>query len=475
MRRYALLASSALFIGALGASWLTHGTGVVRNDPEHHVSIPATLTVPMQVQVAHNGTDVFFRYRWSAPNAGIHHDMLRFTDGAWQVRGAAVPGSQPEGLQEDRVSMMLDDGSVPEFGRYGGYVAIGSRLAGFPDEISGREVREHPELGRRLGQDEPTKYLPATRQRPGDFLSVVPEAEQRRLQSAGYFLDLWHWRAARSNPVGVADDQFITAGRLSDAGRGMYTTNWDGANRRPARMLDPAKAGGRPAWRWDDLMAGRVGQDAPVNAITADNSVAFDPNHAWAEGDTIPRRLLRAPDGSRGDIGVAGRARWEGGTWDVTLRRRMDTGNPQDDKIIRDGGVYQAGFAIHREAAGGRWHYVSLPVSVGFGRAADIEAVRFEGETPNWNGPARAVTLFYPGQVNWPLVTGPRHPGADRVAAGVPVRFRHTEEQLAHYGVEMEFAEPILRQWRLTLLAGIGLIAAFGFALNASIGRQGRI
>jgi len=38
MRRYALLASGALFISALGASWLTHGTGVVRNDPENHVS-----------------------------------------------------------------------------------------------------------------------------------------------------------------------------------------------------------------------------------------------------------------------------------------------------------------------------------------------------------------------------------------------------------------------------------------------------
>jgi hypothetical protein len=469
MRRLGLLASGALFVGALGYSWLTHGTGVIRNDPERHISVPAALTVPLRVQVAHNGTDVLFRYRWPSPNPGIHHDMLRFDGTAWQVRGRAAPGPAGDGLHEDRVAMMLDDGSVPEFGRYGGYIAIGNRLAGMTDEISGRDVAAHPEL-RRLGQDEPTKYLPATRQNPAEFLSVAPEAEQRRLQAAGYFLDLWHWRAARSNPAGVADDQFVAAARISDAGRGMYTTNWDGPNRRPARMFDPAQNSGRAAFRWEDLTQGRIGQDA-VNALTAENSVPFDPNHAWREGDTIPRRVLRAPQGSRGDIGVAGRARWANGEWDVTLRRRMDTGNSQDDKIIRDGGVYQAAFAIHRQATGGRWHYVSLPLSVGFGRPADVQAARFEGEAPDWSQAAHNVTLFYPGQVNWPLIMSERHAGADRVRAGVPVRFRHTEDQLAHYGIEMEFNEAIRNQWRLTMLAGLALIAGFGIALTGTIGR----
>jgi hypothetical protein len=469
MRRVGLFAGLVVFVGALALSWLTHGSGVVRNDPERHISIPAALTVPLTVQVAHDGTDIWFRYRWPAPNAGIFHDMLRFDGTAWQVRGGAVPGSNPDGLHEDRVSMMLDDGSVPEFGRYGGYVAIGDRLAGFTVEASGREIAAHPELGRRLGLDEATKYLPATRSNAQDWASVVPEAEQRRLQAAGYFLDLWHWRAARSNPMGVADDQFITAGRLSDAGRGAYATNWDAANRRPQMMFDAGRAG-RTALRWDDVVQGRVGQD-DVHALRPDLSAPFDPALAWREGDTLPRRILRAPQASRADIAVAGRARWEGGFWDVTLRRRMDTGQPQEDKILRDGGVYQAAFAIHRQATGGRWHYVSLPFSVGLGRDADIMAARFEGEAPAWQQPAKAITLFYPGQVNWPLIVSERHPGADRVRAGVPVRFRHTEDQLAHYGVEMEFLDEIRRQWLQTLLAGVALIAAFGFALTRTMDR----
>ncbi len=90
MRQTGLLASVALLLGAFGLSWFTHGTGVIRNDPERHISVPSTLTVPMRVQVAYDGADVLFRYRWRAPNAGIFHDMLRFQGGSWQVAAYAI-------------------------------------------------------------------------------------------------------------------------------------------------------------------------------------------------------------------------------------------------------------------------------------------------------------------------------------------------------------------------------------------------
>jgi hypothetical protein len=144
---------------------------------------------------------------------------------------------------------------------------------------------------------------------------------------------------------------------------------------------------------------------------------------------------------------------------------------PGEDKVIREGGVYQAAFAIHREATGGRWHYVSLPYSVGLGRAADSSAVRFEGDMPKWDQPSKAITLFYPGQVGWAHINSNRHPGADKVRAGVPVKFRHGEAELANYGVEMEFNDAIRRQWLLTMLIGVLLIAAFAVALNATLNR----
>lgn len=460
----------AVFVGVLGLSWFTHGKGVVHNDPAHHISVPTPLTMPMEVQAAYNGGDVFFRYRWPSPTPGFLHDVLRFESGKWVVKGKAIPGSQPDGLHEDRVAMMVDDGSVPEFSRYGGYITIGRRLAGFNDEVSGKEVAAHPYLGAKLKQDEPTKYLPATRRTIDDWSSVVPEDELTAQRKAGYFLDLWHWRANRSNPVNLSDDQLVAEARLSDAGKGMYATNWDGEKKLPRLMFDIAKAG-HAAMKWDDIKSGKITQDSAY-ALREDIAAPFDAAVVWKEGDTLPRRIVRPGDGSRADIKVLGKARWADGFWDVTLSRKMDTGNRLEDKILVDRGVYQVAFAVHRQATGGRWHYVSLPYTVGLGRDADINAVRFAGETPKWDQPAKAITLFYPGQVSWAHINSAKHPGADKVKAGVPVKFRHGEAELAHYGVEMEFNDAIRRQWLLTMLAGVLLIAAFAVGLNVTLKRR---
>ena len=198
----------------------------------------------------------------------------------------------------------------------------------------------------------------------------------------------------------------------------------------------------------------------------------FDPGLGWKDGDTIPRRVLRTGEGSRADISVAGKARWKDGFWDVTLMRAMDTGNPLEDKVMVDKGIYTVALAVHRNATGSRWHYVSLPVSLGLGRDAELKAIRFDGDNPRWDQPWLDVTLFYPGQVSWPSLNSNRHAGAEFIRAGVPVRFRHSEHQLAHYGVEAEFTEQITRQWLLTLIGGVLLIAAFGVALNLLLGRE---
>ena len=47
----------------------------------------------------------------------------------------------------------------------------------------------------------------------------------------------------------------------------------------------------------------------------------------------------------------------------------------------------------------------------------------------------------------------------------MPVAYRHTERQLALYGVEVEFSKEIKRQWLWTLGMSVGLIVAFGFSM----------
>ena len=95
---------------------------------DRHIAIPNPLTMPLQVKAAYNDQDIFIRYRWPSPRPGIHHDVLRYQGGKWVVQGEPVPGSEPNGLAEDRLAMMLDDDGVPEFARYGGYITIGDGI-----------------------------------------------------------------------------------------------------------------------------------------------------------------------------------------------------------------------------------------------------------------------------------------------------------------------------------------------------------
>jgi hypothetical protein len=453
-------------------SWVFHGSGVVRNDLERNIYIPETLTIPLQVQAAYNGERIFFRYRWPAERPYIYHDLLKFEGGKWVRYGGSVAGPQPQGIYEDRVTMLVDDGSVPEFEKYGGYITIGDRMRFFTNEAKKDEVQEHAYLGQKKKQEEVGKHLPATRGNPADWASVVSEAELAQQRRAGYFLDLWHWRAHRSNPIGASDDQFVAEARYGDEGQGPFTGNWDSEKKQPKLMFDPAKVG-FAALTWDDLEARKLGFD-DVYYLREDQAKPFESARAWQDGDVIPRRLLRQPDGSHGDIAVHGNARWQDGYWDVTLVRKMDTSQPLDDKIFMDSHVYTVAFAVHRDATGSRWHYVSLPKQLGLRRAADFQATRFEGDAPSWGRDWYTATLFYPGQVSWPLLVGKEHAGAENIKKGIPVRARHSEIQLAHYGVEMEFAEEIRRQWLYTLLAGVLLILGFGIGINLLLSKRGK-
>ena len=469
MRRKLLSAAIVLFVTLLFLSWLFHGMGVVKNDPTRNIHIPETLTMPLQVKAAYNGDQMFFRYRWPAKQPHIYHDMMKFQGGKWERYGKSVPGPQPQGVYEDRVTMLVDDGSVPEFEKYGGYITIGDRMRFFTHEAKKEEVQKHPYLGKKK-QVEVGKHLPETRANIGDWKSVVPEAQLNAQRKAGYFLDLWHWRAHRSSPINKSDDQVIAEARYGDEGKGVFFDNWDKDKKQPKLMFDMAKVG-KTALAWDDLANRKLGFD-DLYYMREDQAKSYDPKHAWKEGDTLPRRVLRPGEGSRADISVHGAARWKDGYWDVTLVRAMDTGHPLDDKAFVDHRVYSVAFSVHRDASGSRWHYVSLPQRLGLSRQADFKAARFEGAEPKWEQDWYGVTLFYPGQVSWPLVNSSKHAGAENIKKGIPVRQRHSEVQLAHYGVEMEFADEIRRQWLYTLLAGVLLIVGFGIAVNLMLAKK---
>ena len=105
------------------------------------------------------------------------------------------------------------------------------------------------------------------------------------------------------------------------------------------------------------------------------NAAPFDPNAGWKEGDMIPDYITSREDakGSAADNNAI--ASWKDGMWTVVLIRPLGLTNG-DDKNLKEGSVYNVGFAIHDDNITTRGHQVSFVKTIGFGAKANIEAVK---------------------------------------------------------------------------------------------------
>ncbi|WP_210395460.1 ethylbenzene dehydrogenase-related protein [Motiliproteus sediminis] len=128
-----------------------------------------------------------------------------------------------------------------------------------------------------------------------------------------FVADMWHWKASRSNPLGLAHDKLtrISATKLL---RSYRTQDKQG---RPLYILRESDAGD-PLYR--TLLYGR--KDQPV----------------------MPKYVLaQAPSGSVADVRAYGE--WRDGFWRVELLRKLDTGHDDDVRFAR-GKMVRAGIAV---------------------------------------------------------------------------------------------------------------------------------
>jgi hypothetical protein len=121
---------------------------------------------------------------------------------------------------------------------------------------------------------------------------------------------------------------------------------------------------------WDDLK--NEGTPYFINEDDADSWLPFDPELDWKEGDTLPRRILRTPEGSSGDVMAQGR--YADGRWVVELARPLEPGSPDDDQRFEPGGVYSLAISVHDDHVSGYRHHVSFPVRLGLEAGDALEA-----------------------------------------------------------------------------------------------------
>ena len=400
-------------------------------DPASGIVTPDEVAFDIEVSAAHDGENIYLRYEFPTPLPAFYHDYLVYRDGEWLRAGRSPVGTEPHGLYEDRITMLLDDGSVKGFANQGGWLTCHDDLRepfmyGAEADQSDR-VEAHPVLGEVYGESDVRKYLPQSRDTGPDWFGQfdgweamspdrVDEYEQRR--EAGVFLDLWHWRANRSDPVGYSDSQHVFQHRDGDSGDSPFISQ--GADP-PEYMLDPdTTPTGRPALDWDTVQEMGYSWESGDWYATTDEIVEFDPDYDWQDGDVIPRRFVNPePSGSRGAITADSQLVDEGDQWrwTVELTRAFDTGYPTEDKVLRPGRTYDAAVAVHRLATGSRWHFVTMPFTIGLGVPADVTAEQFEGAAPDWDAiEPTTMTAMYPGQTSWQRVSE-RHAGGSEIRA----------------------------------------------------------
>lgn len=341
--------------------------------------------IKLTLQAAHDGKHLFLRASWPAKGPGIYHEYAIHKDGKWEepygshrgndlVRSGKTPPSY-----EDRFSILLGDGKgVPDFGKDGCWVTCHDDMRFMPGVAKKDDVQAHPILGKGgMKKSDIRKYLPESRTAMGNaggWDKIRTAEEIAALKDKGVFLDLWQWRANRSNHAGMADDGYVLEYRNSDAGKAMFADNWDKEKHQPKLMFDPAKNQGRAALAKEDF------QKPKRPYILMDTqAVPFDSNFNFKEGDLIPvfYGIAKAEGSVADNAPVLGTH--ANGRWTVTWQRKLDTGNPKDDIALKVGETYPVGLAIHEDMTTARWHFVSFPLTLSIGgKGADINAVQLK-------------------------------------------------------------------------------------------------
>lgn len=341
----------------------------------------------LSVQAAHDDQYLYLRFGWktSSEGAGNVGNLMRFDGSEWKWWGnhrqhEAVLDEEQPAIYPDRLGIMIGDAKSPLYPEQGCWMTCHDSMVGMAEQAYEDEVGEHPvlsQLYKKIGipilNYAVRKYLPESRSDGTEWAAVNDEDALNSLRKEGAFLDLIIWDASLTNPVGVAADFNVLEMKQVDEG---ISPLWPNGEMRagPKYMFDESKVG-FSALTEADL----ADPSKPKHLIVGQNTAPFDAAKIQ-EGDLLPAHILDtgSAEGSAADVDYA-KGVLENGRYTVVMRRKLDTGHPEDDKVLKVGGIYTFGFSIHDDASGKRAHHVSFPVTVSIGPGkANIQAVTLD-------------------------------------------------------------------------------------------------
>lgn len=356
------------------------GNSLVKSSKLEPDPIPGKRpTVELSIQAAFDDDYVYLRFQWAAEEPGVTHTQWRYDGKRWVKWGGDKPGVLKKGIPpsyEDRLAILIGKpGTVPAypgakvgFSQAGCFISCHNSMRQMPKAPSPAEVEAHSYFGKSgKKRKDIRKYLLLTRKaqnESGAWDNLLDKKKLKDLFENGQFLDLWQWRASRSNPLGHAGDDHVFEYRWFDHGKNLFTTP-----KQPAWMYDKSKMG-FVAIPEKELKAMR--DRYPL--VIGENAVPIDASVKFNKGDILPRVVLQEPSESVADVHASGI--WKNGMWTVELKRKLNTRHP-DDIRLEKGKRYDIGVSVFDDHVSNRRHYVNLPpLTLGLGTDADIIAVK---------------------------------------------------------------------------------------------------
>lgn len=148
-------------------------------------------------------------------------------------------------------------------------------------------------------------------------------------KAASSKVDVWHWKATRTDPMGYVDDK--------------YWLGHDLEAKNVGRFADPKEGNGSAKNNSEDKtrpMMLPVGDDAEFNgALLRSKATEYTEEAAEAipPGALVPGIVVEPIAGDRGDVVCS--SLYENGTWTLYIMRALDTGSG-NDTVFAPGGRY---------------------------------------------------------------------------------------------------------------------------------------
>lgn len=323
-----------------------------------HGDLGAENLVVIEMKAVHDGTNFAFRFEWEDDTENNTSSYWTYEGGEWNRSG-----------NEDRLYMMFETGDPAATGRMdqtfsqvGCAMVCHGRFEGGNTAILDTTTELH---------DCSYCHLPAPGAQSPDFVHLETDlacdtCHEDRGGEPGELLndadmispsedatfDVWHWKAGRSNPLGIVDDQYLPpALRRKDDGGGLNGTNsFDSASvggAIPLYVFTDDRPDGSTSWLYQSEIAAMVAADELATwdeengggpgYYLSDGVTAFVP----AEGATVQRNIHNDEDivGDR-TANTFADGSYSGGVWTVVVYRELapgetdDDGNPTDKDFV---------------------------------------------------------------------------------------------------------------------------------------------